>query len=372
MCAHNYSRESSMPSFTVTDPGDAGGGGTLRDAIIFANANPGTTIDFDPALANQTITLSSALPPISADVTIDGSALDINFNPVSQHITISGGGARIFFVQSGDANIRYLTLANAGATGGAGTDGGGGGLGAGAAIFVATGNTTVSNVDFTGNAATGGVGGDGTSTGGAGGNGPDGTGGGTAGTGAGGGAGGFGGGGGAYPAAAGGHGGFGGGGGARQLGGAGGGQAGSGATGGGGGSAALGGAVFVEAGASLTIGGGTFTGSTVTHGIGGTVSGTNGAEVGSDLFLMASATSTYTFAPGSVRHSPSMVRSRTTAPRADRRQLRPAAVPARRSSFPDPARSSTPRATSIHTPARPRSRTEYCASTARCPIRRSS
>jgi hypothetical protein len=299
--ANKSLREGSMTTYVVTNTNDSGAG-SLRDAIIAANLDPGSTIVFDPIvfdpnLAGQTITLLSALPAITADVTIDGSTPDPDFNPVPQNITISGGGlARIFFVQSGDVNIRYLTLASGQAIGGAGTDGGGGGLGAGAAIFVAAGNTTLGNVDFTSNVATGGVGGDGTGAGGAGGDGPSVGSGGTAG----GGLGGFGGGGGADLAGTGGNGGFGGGGGAQGgTGGPGGGQAGPGPNGGGGGGAALGGAIFVRDGASLTIGGGTFTGSAVAHGTGGATGGTIGAEIGSDLFLMTSATSTYTFAPAS-------------------------------------------------------------------------
>jgi hypothetical protein len=289
-----------MADLIVTNNSDSGAG-SLRQAILDANANwilnpgDGSTITFAAGVANQTVTLSTALPAIAGDLSISGAAFDIDGNPSSQNITVSGGNlVRVFFVTSGDVSFSYLKIANGNATGGAGTDGGGGGLGAGAAIFVEAGTTSVTNIDFLNNIANGGVGGAGTSTGGAGGNGPDGTGGGTAD----GGSGGFGGGGGADLLGTGGNGGFGGGGGGSGgVGGVGGGQAGIGVTAGGGGGAAFGGAIFIQDGASLTLGSGTFSTSAVTHGSGAAVGGTDGAELGSDLFLMSSATGHYTFAP---------------------------------------------------------------------------
>ncbi|MBC8044971.1 MAG: hypothetical protein IAF08_16150, partial [Rhizobacter sp.] len=60
-------------SQVVTTNADSGPG-SLRDAIIFANANPGATITFSFAdTAVQTITLLSDLPDIFGDGTvIDG------------------------------------------------------------------------------------------------------------------------------------------------------------------------------------------------------------------------------------------------------------------------------------------------------------
>ncbi|MDQ2786607.1 MAG: right-handed parallel beta-helix repeat-containing protein [Chloroflexota bacterium] len=59
--------------FTVSTTSDSGVG-SLRDAIIHANANPGATIAFAiPNAGVQTITLAAALPNIAANVTIDGT-----------------------------------------------------------------------------------------------------------------------------------------------------------------------------------------------------------------------------------------------------------------------------------------------------------
>ena len=349
-----------MAEYQVTTNLDVVNGGdgvlSLREAIIAANADPGSTITFAASLANQTITLTlGALPAITTDTSIDGAALDVDGNPVSQNITISGAGAaRVFFVIAGDVSFRFLTLANGKATGGdGGTAGGGGGMGAGAAIFVNAGNTTITDITFTNNVALGGAGGPGaTGSAGGGGGGLGGAGanavgsnggagggalavGGTGGTAGGdggpgpdfagggggainggkGGVGGFGGGGGGGAHSAtgnggnGGAGGFGGGGGGGGdtafavgiggIGGIGGGIAANGTStvsGGGGGGAALGGAIFVRDGASLTLGSGAFNTSVATAG-GGSGAGGGGGSAGSDLFLMSSLTSNYTFAP---------------------------------------------------------------------------
>src|SRR6185503_19219003 len=99
---------------------------TLRDAIAFANANPGTTITFASAVANQTITLTSELPLILGNnTTINGG---------TQNVTVSGANTfRVFFIggagQAGEpasttAAISNLTIANASARGGTGAAGG--------------------------------------------------------------------------------------------------------------------------------------------------------------------------------------------------------------------------------------------------------
>jgi hypothetical protein len=327
-----------MPlTITVSTTADSGTG-SLRDAITLANTAPGSTIQF--ALpTNSTILLSSALPLITADMTIDGAG--------ATGLAISGNNAvRVFFVASGNVTIENLDIIDGYAKGGDGGDpGGGGGLGAGGAIFVNAGTTTIANVDFIDNAAKGGDGGaGGTNNSGGGGGSPLGDGqngtslGGGAGGGTNGGAGGyiggdggdFGGGGGGDliiggrggfgggPSPGdGGDGGFGGGGGSAGAkgwaggdgdyggGGGGGADAGflagqggylagsggggdpvAGTTGSGGGGAAFGGAVFLRAGASLIIKDGSFTGSSVTAGAaGGPDSGAGFAWV-SDLFLM--------------------------------------------------------------------------------------
>ena len=150
-------------SYVVTSAGDTTAHGTLRSAIHFANAHPGTTITFAAKLAHHTITLSSDLPLFDSKVTIDGGA---------NHITISGGGQhRIFFADRGHITIENLTLVNGfahGGDGGAGQlgDSGGGGMGAGGALFVrgslgghTPARVTLVNVGFRNDAAHGGNGG---------------------------------------------------------------------------------------------------------------------------------------------------------------------------------------------------------------------
>ncbi len=159
---------------------------TASDATSLISAL--TTIDNDPVNSyriditqNITLTGSDTLPVITSTsvITINGGGYTLN----------GGGVQRGFFVYSGTVAINDLAIANAVASGGGGGSGlsaGGGGLGAGGALFVANGaNVTVSNVQMTGGAATGGAGGGsgpsrggGGGMGGAGGNGNTGAGGG--------------------------------------------------------------------------------------------------------------------------------------------------------------------------------------------------
>lgn len=159
-------------TITVTSAADSGAG-SLRAAL--AAANPGDTIAFSLP-ANSTIALSSELPVISQNLTIDGSG--------STGLTVSGnGGSRVFFVNSGTVSISNLAISNGLAQGGAGGNGGaggGGGAGAGGAIFVgSSAAVSVQNVSFSGNSAVGGAGGttSGTGLGGGGGGGLGGNGG---------------------------------------------------------------------------------------------------------------------------------------------------------------------------------------------------
>ena len=68
-------KASAFPIYIVTNT-SATGAGSLRDAIVFANANPGTTIQFNiPGSGTQTITPTAAnpLPSITAaNTTVDG------------------------------------------------------------------------------------------------------------------------------------------------------------------------------------------------------------------------------------------------------------------------------------------------------------
>jgi hypothetical protein len=338
----------------TADPGNC----RLRDAIINANSDNQSgstdclggsgsdTIVFDPGLAGATIGLSSALPKITSNITIDGSA--------AAGLTIFGNNAyRIFFVDTGVTfTISSVALSGGRSTGGEGGygaqfgGGGGGGAGMGAAIFVNTGATaTVTSVHFSDNIATGGEGGGtgGTDQAGGGGGGFDGndghvavndtggnggnggylggtggtgssTGDGGAGTaeGAGGGGGGgtgsanggpgnfAGGGGGQAVQGTGGAGGFGGGGGGRLgPGGAFGGEGaptsgGCGGAGtGGGGGAGLGGAIFVRDSATLNLSSCDFDTNSARAGAGGIgdcTKGSVGQGVGGAIFAMDNAT----------------------------------------------------------------------------------
>ncbi len=157
-------------TYTVTNTDDSGPG-SLRQAILDANANPGADV-IDATGVSGTITVNPAnyFLVITDDVTING--------PGQANLTISGGNAsRIFWIQNGTITIQDLTLADGYAKGG---NGGGGGMGAGGAIFmhegkqgtnhtdVASGsiNLTLINVTLQDNAAIGGNGGLGNSGGG--------------------------------------------------------------------------------------------------------------------------------------------------------------------------------------------------------------
>jgi autotransporter-associated beta strand protein len=112
---------------------------------------------------------------IQNNITLSGAAADtLNAFNTTSNVTVNGGGftldgggvQRGFFVYAGNVAINNLTIQNTQALGGNGAPtgssagGGGGGLGAGGALFVASGgNVTVSNVVLAGNNATGGAGG---------------------------------------------------------------------------------------------------------------------------------------------------------------------------------------------------------------------
>ena len=82
-------------TITVTNTNDSDPG-SLRQAL--ADANDGDTIDFDPSLNGQTITLTSAELAINKSVTISG--------PGAPFLTISISGiqfTRIFHVMPGQS-----------------------------------------------------------------------------------------------------------------------------------------------------------------------------------------------------------------------------------------------------------------------------
>jgi hypothetical protein len=111
-------------TYTVINNADSGSG-SLRQAIIDANTNTGVadTINFDPSVSGQTITLASQLPTITdvAGLTIDGGSADIIISGANQH--------RVFEVGSGIGSGARLTLSNLTVANGAvGVSEGGGGI----------------------------------------------------------------------------------------------------------------------------------------------------------------------------------------------------------------------------------------------------
>jgi len=136
--------------YVVTSNADDGSAGTLRAAIIAANANAGSTITFTDNLG--TITLASALPSITAATTISGGTGN----------TVSGNNLnRIFYIDAASAavSISGLSLVNGSNKGANGNVSQGGNLGAGGAIYVHAGALQISGVAFQDNSAVGGAGG---------------------------------------------------------------------------------------------------------------------------------------------------------------------------------------------------------------------
>ncbi len=133
-----------MPAtFVVTNAKDAGPG-SLRDALLQANANSGAadTVVFDPAFfaTPRTITLTTGTLPISDPVTVIGpgaTTLALNGNAASRIFTVDGPG-RFDVVLSG------LALTNGFSAGGNG-----------GAIFSRDEYLTVRDCVFTGNVAAG-------------------------------------------------------------------------------------------------------------------------------------------------------------------------------------------------------------------------
>ena len=110
-------------TYTVTSTGDSGPG-TLRQAILDANAHPGAdTIEFNIAGSGvHTISPASALPAITDPVTIDGYSQPgslVNTNPTSQglntvlRIEIDGtnaGSSPCLHARADDITIRGLVV----------------------------------------------------------------------------------------------------------------------------------------------------------------------------------------------------------------------------------------------------------------------
>lgn len=97
--------------FVVQTLADAGAG-SLRQAVLAANARPGADVIRFAGPVRGTITLSGELP-VTGDLVVDGPGID--------RLTVSGDGVTRVFAVSGpdtDATIRHLTVADGRATGG--------------------------------------------------------------------------------------------------------------------------------------------------------------------------------------------------------------------------------------------------------------
>src|SRR4051794_40268799 len=97
-----------VPStFTVQNLADSGPG-SLRQAILDANANPGAdVIRFGPRARDGTLTLTGGELRITDSLTIDG--------PGDNRLTVSGNGAsRVFNVSGSSTNVEIddLTIAH--------------------------------------------------------------------------------------------------------------------------------------------------------------------------------------------------------------------------------------------------------------------
>ncbi|MBE9114026.1 DUF4347 domain-containing protein, partial [Nodosilinea sp. LEGE 07298] len=117
---------------------------SLREAIQAAELLP----QDDTIVLNNSVFVNSVLPTISGNN---------NINFVGNNFVIDGQGrTQLFVVDGGRVTFDRLTLANGIARGSNGLNGGGGGGGFGGALFVKSGNVTVTNSVFSSNRAIGG------------------------------------------------------------------------------------------------------------------------------------------------------------------------------------------------------------------------
>lgn len=120
-------------TFTVANTADSGGG-SLRQAILDANADPPGphTIELDPAVIG-TIVLESALPPLQVEMEVLG--------PGASVLTVSGDDSFRVFIVDAAVTITGLTIADGSALDGAGI------------IVLLGGELTISNSTLADNSA---------------------------------------------------------------------------------------------------------------------------------------------------------------------------------------------------------------------------
>ncbi len=113
---YDFAIESVSQTFTVTNTNDSGGG-SLRQAIIDANNTAGAdAINFAIGTGAQTINLTSDLPAITQQVTVDGTTQPgFNGTPL---ITLNRPGGTIMRVSGGsNVTIKALALTGVNSTG---------------------------------------------------------------------------------------------------------------------------------------------------------------------------------------------------------------------------------------------------------------
>jgi uncharacterized repeat protein (TIGR01451 family) len=99
-------------TYTVTNTNDSGAG-SLRQAILDANANPGAdTINFNiPGTAPHTIILTTPLPAITESVTINGTSQpDFSGSPVVEINGINAGAVDGLTINAGNSVVRGLVI----------------------------------------------------------------------------------------------------------------------------------------------------------------------------------------------------------------------------------------------------------------------
>jgi CSLREA domain-containing protein/fimbrial isopeptide formation D2 family protein len=143
------------PGDGTCDPVGTGDGCTLREAINAANADAGAeTITFAPALTSggpATITLLTALPDITTDMTIQGPGSGSAANLLTVQRSNAAGRFRIFNTNSAAVTISKLIISNGFTANGANNVGGTGVAGIAGGGILNSGTLTLTNVTVSGN-----------------------------------------------------------------------------------------------------------------------------------------------------------------------------------------------------------------------------